>query len=450
MRRVDGGGWPRAAGARARAAAWIAGAVGLAYLTKAIYRGLTFTTGDYYYTLSGAYIRDVNPALWASPDLQASIAYNHGTYLYGPTQYLALFPVAFLPSYHAIAMALLAIYPMVLVAAWYGLTLLAAAGERVNIAAGAMTFGAAFAFLPLSQALIQREFEVVALLLIVLACLAFVRGRDAASGALLAAAAWFKYWPIVLLGAFVLHRRFKGIAAFAASSAAILLAAHLAFGLQHFALGRTATTVGGIMRPFGAGEVLYPVIARGAQKSDFCRQWIGGRGTAADVRWLLCAVEDRAPAFSAVAAFYALVGATSGLLLWGAARGLGARREGAAATRGLVWELAVLLIAGASFFHAHYYYYVVFLLPLCALLYTYVTGPQPRRKTKLTLWACTYLLLNGFMLPMSRLSAIWRTDVWSWYLDSGLCLLGIVMLLGLVLWELGHAPVGGLALPSTS
>lgn len=420
---------------RARLGAGLCGVAGGLYLAKAIYRGLTFTTGDYYFTLSGEYVRRLNPALWNSPDLQASIAYNHGTYLYGPTQYLSLFPVVFLDSYQSIAALLLVVYPVVLLAAWYGLSLLVGGGARPSGTLMAVLFAVSFAFLPLSQALIQREFEVVLFLLIVLACLSLVRGREVTSGALIAAATWFKYWPIVLLGTFVLHRRLKGLAAFAATSAAILLAAHLVFGLQHFVIGKTMNTVGGLIRPLGSGEVLYPVTPRGAQKSDFCRQWIEGRGTQADVRWVLCAVEDRAPSFNAVVAFYLLVATTGILFLWGAVRLERAHADMAIAKRGLMWEFAVLLIAGASFVHAHYYYYIVFLLPLCALLYAYLTEPQSWRKTKLTLWAATYLLLNALLLPMSWLSALWQVNVWTWYLDSGLTLLGTVLLLGLVLWE---------------
>ena len=419
----------------ARAILWVCGIAGSLYLAKAIYRGLTFTSGDYYYTLSGEYVRRLNPALWNSPDLQASIAYNHGTYLYGPTQYLSLFPVVFLDSYSAIASALLLLLPFILIGVWYGLSALLSAGERPGRMQMAVLFAVSFAFLPLSQALIQREFEIVAFLLMVLACLALVRGREGTSGALIAAAAWFKYWPIVLLGSFVIHRRVKGLAAFAVTSAAILLAAHLVFGLQHFVIGRTVSTVGRVLRPFGGGEVLYPVIPRGAQKSDFCRQWIGGRGTQADVRWMLCSVEDRMPALNAVATYYALVAATGGAFLWGAVRLARAAPDAVTAKWGIIWEFAILLIAGASFLHAHYYYYIVLLLPLGALLCTYLTAPQPWRRTKLALWAVAYLLLNALMVPMSWLSALWQVDAWVWYLDSGLCLLGIVLLLALVLWE---------------
>jgi len=434
--------WPRSGRARLLALACLL--IGALYLGKGIYRGLTFTRGDYYFTMPGEYARQLNPALWTSPDLQQAIGFNHGTYLYGPTQYLTLFPVVFLDSYESIASALLVVYPLVLGAAWYCLWRTLAIGEERRPAMPALLFAAMFAFLPLTQALIQREFEVVAFLLLAGACLLLVRGREVASGALLAGLTWFKYWPIILLGAFIVHRRLRGLAAFAVTSAAILLAAHLAFGLEHFVIGKTLGTVGGLVRPLGGGEVLYPVIPEGAGKSDFCRQWIWGRGTAADVRWALCSVEYSVPAFSAKAAFFALIAGTATLFLWGAYRLESGLPTRSAAKWATVWELSILTIVGVSFVHAHYYYLIAFLLPLTALLFSYSARPQSARRTKLAAWAVTYVLLNAFIVPTSWLSAITHRDAWALYLDSGACLLGTLMLLGLVLWEFTrltvHAP----------
>lgn len=409
--------------------------IGAAYLAKAMYRGLAFTRGDYYFTMPGEYARRLNPTLWTSPDLQQAIGFNHGAYLYGPTQYLTLFPLVFLNSYESIASALLLVYPLVLIVAWYCLWRALADGEPPQPQMPAVLFAVLFAFLPLTQALIQREFEVFAFLLLACACLLLVRGHEAASGALLAGLTWFKYWPIILLGVFIVQRRFRGLVAFALASAATLLAAHLAFGLDHFVIGKTMGTVGGLVRPLGGGEVLYPVIPAGADKSDFCRQWIWGRGTEADVRWALCAIEYRVPLFSAKAMFFALVGGTAALFLWCAYRLESVRLAASAAKWATIWEFSILTIVGASFVHAHYYYLIVFLLPLAALLFWYATRPQPARAWKLAAWVLTYVLLNAFIVPTSWLSGLLHTDAWTLYLDSGACLLGTLMLLALVLWE---------------
>ena len=262
---------------------------------------------------------------------------------------------------------LLVVYPFVLVAGWYALWRLLASGETPHPAMGGALFALVFAFLPVTQAMIQREFEVVALALFLAACLLLIRGREAASGATLAYLAWFKYWPIALLGAFVVHRRVRGLVAFAVASGAILLAAQLVFGLQHFVIGKTLATITGLVRPLGSGEVLYAVIPEGVQKSDFCRQWIWGRGTEAELRWALCGLEYRAPWFSAKAAFFGLIGLVAALFLWGAYRVQSAGPAIALAKWTTIWEFSILGIVGATFVHAHYYYYLVFVLPLGAV-----------------------------------------------------------------------------------
>jgi hypothetical protein len=412
--------------------------IGALYLAKAIVRGGQFTQGDFYFSLPGQYAERLNPALWNSPDIKAARDFSAGRYLYGPTQYLTLFPIVFLNSYGAIASALLATYTVVTLAACYLLWSLVTMGEARKPVVGAAVFAIVAAFLPLTQALIQREFEVVAFLALIAACIWFARGRDAASGAAVAYLTWFKYWPIVFLSAFVMHRRYKGLASFAAASAGILLAAQLVFGLQHFIIMRTLSIIGGLVRPLGSGEVLYSVIPRGAQKSDFCRQWIWGRGTAADVRWELCGVEDRWPWFPPRVAFLTLVAVTLAVFVWSAYRLERSRPGVLTAKWAAIWEFSLLTIGGASFVHGHYYYFIVFLLPFVALAYWYATRQQPWRLAKAGLLAASYLLLNAFMIPTSWLSTLLHRDVWSVYLDSGLTLLGTVVLLALVLWELAR------------
>ncbi|MBZ5559481.1 MAG: glycosyltransferase 87 family protein [Acidobacteriia bacterium] len=425
--------WPKNGRGRAIAAGCLV--IAAAYLAKAIVRGLSFTQGDFYFTMPGEYARRLNPALWNSPDMQVALHYNHGQYYYGPSQYLTLFPVVFFDSYERIATALLAIYPFVLLAACAVLwkMLKGRAGQAGWMAAAILAL--VFAFLPLTQSLVQREFEVVAFLALVAACALAASGREAAAGVAVAYLTWFKYWPIALLGSFVLHRRVKGLAAFAGASAALVLAAQLVFGLDHFIIGKTLDIVGGLMRPLGGGEVLHPVIARGAQKADFCRQWVWGRGTEADVRWALCGVEDRWPWLSARAVFGVLVAATGALFAWGAVTLERRRADTETVKWATIWEFSILTMAGVSFVHAHYYYYIVFLLPLVALFHWYVTRPQPGRALKIALWAVSYVLLNALLVPTSWLSTLLRGDAWQVYLDSGLCLLGTLLLLGLVLWE---------------
>jgi glycosyl transferase family 87 len=420
---------------RARVLTALCIVIGVLYFAKAMYRGASFTRGDFYFSLPGEYAARLNPSLWVSPDLEEARAFNHGAYMYGPSQYLTLFPIVFLNSYRAIAATLLVVYAAVAIGAWYLLWNLLSDGEERTAAMGAALFALMFAFLPMTQALIQREFEVVALLALVAACACYARGRDTASGALVAYLTWFKYWPIVLIGTFVLHRRVKALAGFAAGSVAILGAAHLLFGLPNFLISRTAFIVEGLVRPLGSGYRLYPAMERGALKSDFCRQWIEGRGTAADVRWMLCGVQDRFPALPAKATFYAIAIVTAVAFVAGALV-IAARPQTASIAKwSAIWEFSLLTIAGGAFVHAHYYYFVALVLPLGALAFWYAQHPQPHRRTKVALWALCYTLLNALLFPTTWLSAIMQRNMWTVYLDSGLCLLGVLLLLALVLWE---------------
>ena len=81
-------------------------------------------------TLPGGYAETLNPTLWNSPDLVIphmeirqyfADAERDGarTYLYGPMQYLTLYPMVFLDSYAAIAHLLLVVYVgLILLTCW--------------------------------------------------------------------------------------------------------------------------------------------------------------------------------------------------------------------------------------------------------------------------------------------------------------------------------------------
>src|SRR5437764_14884143 len=74
----------------------------------------TSVGGDFAATLPGAYAETLNPRLWNSDDLQGSWGFHKRFYLYGPTQYLTLYPIVFLNSYAQIATVLLFVYAGVL------------------------------------------------------------------------------------------------------------------------------------------------------------------------------------------------------------------------------------------------------------------------------------------------------------------------------------------------
>ena len=202
-------------------------------IASTIWAAVWNTHGDYYASLPGTYVKTVNPVLWDSPDMRGAMGYHLDTYYHGPTQYLTLYPVAFLDSYEQIAWVLLPIYAVALALAWLclfrALSLLAP-GERIALP----LFASTFLFFPLLQSFIQREFEVVTLVVMSFALWQLVRNRRAVAAACFGYVAWFKYIPLLFLGYFALRGWIKAVAVFIAASIAILLLTHAAFGLPEF------------------------------------------------------------------------------------------------------------------------------------------------------------------------------------------------------------------------
>ena len=212
-----------------------------------IWAAMWNTQGDYYASLPGTYVKWLNPVLWDSPDMRNAMGYHLDTYYHGPTQYLTLYPVAFLDSYEQIAWTLLPIDIAALAFAWVCLyrTLSALApGRRIAVP----MFAATFLFFPLLQALIQREFEVITFAAMSFALWQLVRNRLAVAGAIFAYVAWFKYIPLMLLGYCALRGWARAALAFVVTSIAIVTLTHLAFGL-----GSSITTTSRAMPPRCSG-----------------------------------------------------------------------------------------------------------------------------------------------------------------------------------------------------
>ena len=174
-----------------------------------------------------------SPVLWNSPDMRGAMGYHLDTYYHGPTQYLSLYPVAFLDSYEQIAWVLLPIYAVALGVAW---RYLHRTMRRLAPAAplGVPVFAATFLFFPLLQSFIQREFEVVIFLALSFALWHLVNGRTGLAAAAFAYVAWFKYIPLLLLGYCALRGWRRAVIVFMVTSAAIIGLTHLAFGLPEF------------------------------------------------------------------------------------------------------------------------------------------------------------------------------------------------------------------------
>ena len=120
--------------------------------------GLTSVTyGDFAATLPGAYAESLNPTLWNSPDLSNSWAFQKQTYIYGPTQFLTLYPIVFLDSYAAIARLLLVVYVgLILLTCWVISKSFDFLSEGDAVSRRLLIYGSTLLFFPLLQALIQH------------------------------------------------------------------------------------------------------------------------------------------------------------------------------------------------------------------------------------------------------------------------------------------------------
>lgn len=401
----------------------------------------TSTGGDFAATLPGAYAEQLNPRLWDSEDLRGSWGFHKRLYLYGPTQYLTLYPIVFLDSYAQIARVLLFVYAGVLAWSIYLVWRTVSAGDRKALAWLAVTAVISVLFFPLLQAYGQREFEVVVFFFIVAATYLLVTGRDGAAGALLGYVTWFKFWPIVFVGYFLGKRQFRALSTFVLASALTLGLSHLVFGLDRFTMFNAAllgyngefwTT---LLIPKGMENA--PTFTSGEWSQDegrgFCNGWTLGQTTMVSVRWAVCGLMFHHRGFPAPLAFYSL-SALFGLLA--AAGFVMAERRGdlSADERKwrIIWEVSLLSIGAASMLRAHYHYFILLALPVNALAYYYATG---RQWWKLATLGVAYLLLTAFVVPLSLSSRLFGLDFWGFYTRHVIYFYGFLILIGLLLWE---------------
>ena len=133
--------------------------VSIARFGHVAYQGLTYSIGDFYSTLPGAYVESLNPTLWASPDL-TNVRGRASNYQRGPTQYLTAYPLSFLDSYREIANVLLVVYALLIPGAAYLMWRTFAPASR-DYQLLAMVISSSLLFFPTLQAYIAREFELV-------------------------------------------------------------------------------------------------------------------------------------------------------------------------------------------------------------------------------------------------------------------------------------------------
>src|SRR5687767_14190726 len=132
----------------------------LARVAGVIWSATGRTLGDFFASMPGAHVEQLNPTLWNSPDLVGAWGYHQPTYFHGPTQYLTLYPLSYLDSFAQIAAVLLVVYGGVLALTFWMLWLIA---KRLGASRAAFVplLASTFLFLPLLQAYLQREFALV-------------------------------------------------------------------------------------------------------------------------------------------------------------------------------------------------------------------------------------------------------------------------------------------------
>lgn len=418
--------WPDAG----RVTALVLVVIACARFATVAWTALTNNRGDYYASLPGSYVRTVNPTLWLSPDMKGAMGYLLDTYYHGPTQYLTLYPVAYLDSYGQIAGVLLVVYTLVLAAAywllWRALTPLAP-----GIAIGAPLFAMTFVFFPLLQSYLQREFEIVLLLGLTVAFMNLQRNQLASAGAVLAYIAWFKYIPLLFGGYLALRGLRAAVVAFILASVAVIAATHLVFGLPEFYNNNVPDHAAQVfnLAQFGfapdAGGVL-----RG---SGFCDGWFATETTLANVRHGLCSVASTHPWLAPNLAYLLSCGAVAAAYLFAHYR-LSQRQPLTANDE--AWrralEFSVVTTVCGCFFFAHYYYLIVLVIPYGVLLVGYLAGHHWLR---LALWLASYVAVSAFVVPTGLLSRLSGIDVWAWYFGGAWFLYGELLLMGLLLFE---------------
>lgn len=385
--------------------------------------------GDFYASLPGTYVKHVNPVLWDSPDMRGAMGYHLDTYYHGPTQYLTLYPIAFLDSYEQIAWALLPVYIAAIVVGWiclYRALKSLAPGHRI----GVPLFAAAFLFFPLLQAFIQREFEVIIFLALAYALLQLVRNRQAWAGAAFSYVAWFKYIPLMLLAYVVLRGWKRAAIPFVVTSIAIVTLTHLVFGFGEFYNNNVPGHAAQVFRVF---DYSFYYDRDGILNGDgFCKGWFETETTLTNLRHGLCAVSARVPMLPPNVIYLLICVAVAAAYLVThfrlASQSLSESEEGW--RRAL--ELSIIITICSCFFFAHYYYLIALVIPFAVLLVRFLVL---ERRTQLAVWTISYVMLAAFVVPTGILSRLTGIDVWAWYVGTAWFLYGELLLMALLMHE---------------
>ncbi len=387
------------------------------------------TLGDFYASMPGAHVEQVNPTLWNSPDLHGAWGYHQSTYFHGPTQYLTLYPFSYLDSFTQIAAWLLPLYAGVLALTFWLLWLI---GKRLGAGPEAFVpmLAATFLFFPLLQAYLQREFEVVLACLLTAALWQLLNDRKGWAAALFAYAAWFKYIPLLFVGYLGWRRWWRATAVFAAVSLAIVIAAEWLFGLSRFFNNNVPGHARQLFELWGFG---FELDRTGHLAGNgFCGGWHEHDTTYANLRHGLCSMAAAHSWVNPPAIYLTLCIAVAAAYLTFERRLARVVLPEATERRRRAIEVATVATICACFFFAHYYYLILLIIPFNVLLAIYLADGAMGR---LLLWAASYALVGAFVVPAGLLSRIAGFNVFEIYMWQSWFWYGEILLVGLLLFE---------------
>lgn len=246
---------------------------------------------------------------------------------------------------------------------------------------------------PLYEALTQRNIEIFELLLIFAAFALMLRGHQAASGVAIGLAAMTKFLPLIFLPYFLVKRRLRVLASSVIVIVLISIATEAVFGWRY----------SGIIAQ----------LRRGGMTSSQLDQSLAGMIT----RLLDWTHSSLSPSIlSRGAIVIALLG-----LCW-----LVLRARNCAAIDDLEWStllVAMVLLPP----HNEQYYFVLLLFPYLALLARELR-PGVRSHLSRRWWLAISFLLTGTVVPLSILSRLAGTNIFSMYLTLGIPFLGAAIL----------------------
>lgn len=328
-------------------------------------------SGDFLFAWPGYYVAAWNPAIFRQVALPAPL------WNYGPVLHMLYLPFTFLSDLRTAYRGILFVsYAYVLVS--FLITYCANLRLPRTIGPLILLIFIWANFFPLYEALLQRNIELVELLLVAFGYAMYMRQRDGLAGAALGAAAMAKFLPGIFFPYFVWKRRWRCVRGFLVVTIPVALVTQMTLGWEHNVVWMILG--GGIGRADPHNQALSGVFLRMGPLIDPTLNWATVSLLAMGVVSLLCL-----------------------LVLWKYGR-LGSER----------WEWSLLVIMMILLVpQAHPYYHVFLLVPFSFL----AEEASWARLSRVELVAVVVaFLLIAFPLPLSPFEVLNPARPRGWHL----------------------------------